>query len=111
MMRIGIDDGGTNTDAVLIDGTRVIHSVKTPTTGDVMSGVFAALKAVMSVGHAAAKISGVMIGTTHFVNAVIERRGLARVAAVRIALPAAAQVAPFTDWPEGLGGIVRGPIF
>lgn len=38
MKRIGIDVGGTNTDAVLIDGTQVLGAVKTPTTADVMSG-------------------------------------------------------------------------
>src|SRR5580704_17884059 len=102
MMRIGIDVGGTNTDAVLIDGTRVIRSVKTPTTGDVMSGVLAAFRAVVPQGPDAGQISAVMIGTTHFVNAVVERQGLKPVAAVRLALPAAAQVQPFADWPEDL---------
>ena len=32
MRRIGIDVGGTNTDAVLIDGGKVVCAVKTPTT-------------------------------------------------------------------------------
>jgi len=35
MKRIGIDVGGTNTDAVLIEGANVLHSVKTITTEDV----------------------------------------------------------------------------
>ena len=39
MKRIGIDVGGTNTDAVLIDWTTVLAAVKSPTTSDVMSGV------------------------------------------------------------------------
>ena len=34
MIRIGIDVGGTNTDAVLMDGTRVLSGVKAPTSGD-----------------------------------------------------------------------------
>ena len=38
-------------------------------------------------------IDGVVIGTTHFVNAVVQRRDLARVAAVRIGLPASAVTA------------------
>ncbi|MBL8127669.1 MAG: hypothetical protein JNM64_08540, partial [Chloroflexia bacterium] len=29
-MRIGIDVGGTNTDAVLMDGSTVISKIKTP---------------------------------------------------------------------------------
>ena len=32
MRRIGIDVGGTNTDAVLLEDGRVVHAVKTPTT-------------------------------------------------------------------------------
>jgi N-methylhydantoinase A/oxoprolinase/acetone carboxylase beta subunit len=52
-----------------------------------------------------------MIGTTHFVNAVIQRRNLSRVAALRICLPASATVEPFCDWPEDLAGIVRGGVW
>ena len=44
MIRIGIDVGGTNTDAVVMDGTKVLAGVKAATTADVMSGVVAALK-------------------------------------------------------------------
>lgn len=43
MKRIGIDVGGTNTDAVLIDGDTIVASIKVPTTQDVLSGVKAAL--------------------------------------------------------------------
>ena len=52
-----------------------------------------------------------MIGTTHFVNAVVQRRDLARVAAVRIGLPASASLPPFCDWPEDLARSVRGEVF
>jgi N-methylhydantoinase A/oxoprolinase/acetone carboxylase beta subunit len=41
--RIGIDVGGTNTDAVLVDGDSVIGAAKTPTTQDITSGVRKAL--------------------------------------------------------------------
>jgi N-methylhydantoinase A/oxoprolinase/acetone carboxylase beta subunit len=53
----------------------------------------------------------VVIGTTHFVNAVIQRRNLARVAAIRIGLPASASLPPFCDWPEDLAALVRGAVF
>ena len=46
MKRIGIDVGGTNTDAVLIADEKVVHSVKRPTTEDVTSGILDALKAL-----------------------------------------------------------------
>src|SRR5205823_2978146 len=43
MRRIGIDVGGTNTDAVLLEDGRIVHAVKTPTTADVTAGIVAAL--------------------------------------------------------------------
>src|SRR6266852_2432984 len=111
MRRIGIDVGGTNTDAVLLQDGRVVHAVKTPTTADVTAGIVGALDGLVS--HPLVKrgkIDGVVIGTTHFVNAVVQRRDLARVAAVRIGLPASASLPPFCDWPEDLARSVRGEV-
>ena len=42
MRRIGIDVGGTNTDAVLLEDGSVVHAIKTPTTQDVTSGIVTA---------------------------------------------------------------------
>ena len=112
MKRIGIDVGGTNTDAVLIDGDTVLAAVKTPTTADVMSGVVAAIRdlgAAAEVGLA--DVDAVMIGTTHFTNAVVERARLERVAAIRIAMPAAASLPPMVDWPADLRACVDPLIF
>jgi N-methylhydantoinase A/oxoprolinase/acetone carboxylase beta subunit len=103
MIRIGIDVGGTNTDAVVMDGTRVVAGVKSATTADVMSGVVNALRAVLeSSKMEAGAIDVVMIGTTHFTNAVVQRRDLAQTAAVRLGLPATASLPPMVDWPEDL---------
>jgi N-methylhydantoinase A/oxoprolinase/acetone carboxylase beta subunit len=111
-MRIGIDVGGTNTDAVLLDGASVIHAVKTPTTADVTSGIVTALALLLEQSRAdRARIDAVMIGTTHFTNAVVQRRGLTPVAAIRIGLPSGASLPPFVDWPEALAAIVRGEVF
>jgi N-methylhydantoinase A/oxoprolinase/acetone carboxylase beta subunit len=108
--RIGIDVGGTNTDAVLLDGDAVVQAVKTPTTPDVTSGITAALRALLAAAGPTGPIDAVMIGTTHFTNAVVQRRDLTRVAAVRIGLPASASLPPFVDWPEDLAGLVRGEV-
>ena len=94
MRRIGIDVGGTNTDAVLLEDGRVVHAVKTPTTADVTGGIVDALALLRRhprVAHGA--IDGVVIGTTHFINAVVQRRDLAQIAAVRIGMPASAVAA------------------
>src|SRR5918997_4374806 len=102
-LRIGIDVGGTNTDAVLMDGTTVIAKIKTPTTEDVTSGITTALRHVLETsGTATSQIAGVMIGTTHFTNAVVERRRLQPTAAVRLGLPATAALPPMVDWPGEL---------
>ena len=49
-----------------------------------------------------------MIGTTHFVNAVVQRRHLNRAAALRICLPACASLRPMVDWPEDLAALADG---
>jgi N-methylhydantoinase A/oxoprolinase/acetone carboxylase beta subunit len=119
--RIGIDVGGTNTDAVLLEDARVVHAVKTPTTADVTSGVAEALRQLLqSAAESGAGASGssagqlaidaVMIGTTHFTNAVVQRRDLTRVGAIRIGLPSGASLEPFIDWPEDLAALVRGEV-
>ena len=104
-MRIGIDVGGTNTDAVLMAGAEV----KVSTTAEATVGVRNALHALLAAAACPpGDIDAVMIGTTHFLNAVMERRRLAPVIALRISLPAAAQVAPFADWPEDLRALAEG---
>src|SRR5437773_816747 len=110
MKRVGIDVGGTNTDALLLDGERVVAAVKTPTTADVTSGITRALADLLAAAPTAARVDAVMIGTTHFTNAVVQRRGLTRIAAVRIGLPASASLPPFVDWPDDLAELVRGEV-
>ncbi len=103
MIRIGIDVGGTNTDAVVMDANTVLAGVKAPTSKDVMTGVVAALRKVLdAAAMEASAVDVVMIGTTHFTNAVVQRRDLAPTAAVRLCLPATASLPPMVDWPEDL---------
>jgi N-methylhydantoinase A/oxoprolinase/acetone carboxylase beta subunit len=111
MRRIGIDVGGTNTDAVLIGDGQVVGAVKAPTTADVTSGILNALSRLLATDSAASKpVDAVMIGTTHFVNAVVQRRGLTKIGAIRIGMPASASLPPLCDWPADLANVVQGPI-
>ena len=74
-MRVGVDVGGTNTDAVAISGRQVLGSVKSPTSADVTGGIVAAFSALIADGTLIpAQVTAVMIGTTHFTNAVVQRR-------------------------------------
>lgn len=102
-MRIGIDVGGTNTDAVLMDGRMIQGAAKTPTTPNVTDGIVTALRMLVEQTKLnPADVQAVMLGTTHFTNAIIERRHLSQTAAIRIALPATEALPPMTDWPEDL---------
>jgi N-methylhydantoinase A/oxoprolinase/acetone carboxylase beta subunit len=106
-MKIGVDVGGTNTDAVVLGPGGVLGWHKTPTTEDVFSGIVEAISA--AVGKAGIDISHidcVMIGTTQFTNAVIERRSLLPVGVLRICLPAASAIPPLSDWPADLAKVV-----
>lgn len=110
-MRIGIDVGGTHTDAVVLDGRRVLAEVKSPTTPDVTSGILAVLRELLAAtGADPAAVDAVMIGTTHFTNAVVERRRLVPTACVRLGLPATAALPPMVDWPEDLRRAVGGHV-
>src|SRR3954453_12691232 len=103
-MRIGIDVGGTNTDAVLMDGDRLLGAVKAATTSDVTSGIVTALDDLQSAhAFAPAGVSAVMIGTTHFINALVEADRLAPTAALRLGLPAPPSLPPVGGWPPRVG--------
>lgn len=102
-MHIGIDVGGTNTDAVLMEGSRVVHSTKTTSTPEVSAGIVTALQQlVRGSGLDVGTVNAVMIGTTHFTNAVIERKHVQETACIRLGLPATAALRPMIDWPEQL---------
>jgi N-methylhydantoinase A/oxoprolinase/acetone carboxylase beta subunit len=111
-LRIGVDVGGTNTDAVLMDNRRVLAKLKTPTTEDVTSGITTAMRSVLDQsGVDTASIASVMIGTTHFTNAIVERRHLQPVAIIRIGLPATAALPPLIDWPDDLVEAMESAIY
>lgn len=92
-----------------MSGKRVLATMKSFTTQDVKSGVENAVKALLA-GHGAAPaaIEAVMIGTTQFVNAFVQRRDLAQVAAIRICLPTGDGVPPFSGWPDDALAAVGG---
>ena len=106
-MRIGVDVGGTNTDAVLMDGRTVLASQKMPTTDNVSDGIVRAIRLVLAdASIPTTDVQCVMIGTTHFTNAFVERKGLSEVGVIRIALPASRGIPPLSDWPKELANAI-----
>ncbi len=115
--RLGIDVGGTNTDAVILDeSSAVVAAVKVATTDPVVEGIEAGVRSVLEASSVApAEIVNAMLGTTHATNAIVQRKNLAKVGVLRISAPSGTSIPPFSDWPEAvvetLGGayrIVRG---
>jgi N-methylhydantoinase A len=73
---LGVDVGGTFTDAVLFDGEQ-LHTAKLPTTpGDQSQAVIAAVKAVIELaGSEASEVEAFAHGMTVGTNALLEERG------------------------------------
>ena len=102
-MKVGIDVGGTHTDAVIVHGEQVIAFHKAVTSRDITSGILDALRTVLdTVGPERDRIEAVMLGTTQFTNAVVERRQLSEAAVIRLGLPSGKCLPPMVDWPEDL---------
>lgn len=70
--RLGIDVGGTNTDAVIMDGSdRVIAKAKVPGTPDITGGITSAIDTVLRAPEAdRRRITHVMLGTTHALSLI-----------------------------------------
>ncbi|THU96615.1 Hydantoinase/oxoprolinase [Dendrothele bispora CBS 962.96] len=121
MYRIGVDVGGTNTDGVILDirkasdpETRgVLAFYKHATTVNVTDGIEAAVRNVLTsagVDPAGGDVLSLTIGTTHFINAVVQSdsRRLSKVAVIRLAAPYSEECPPFIDFPQNLKRIMNG---
>ncbi|KID98192.1 hydantoinase, partial [Metarhizium majus ARSEF 297] len=117
-LRIGVDVGGTNTDGVILDPSAlaspekgILAWHKTPTTTNPSRGIIKVINTMLNVAVIRPEdITSVTIGTTHFVNAVIERDAsrLTRVAVIRLCGPFSKHVPPCIDWPDEMRELILG---
>ena len=105
--KIGIDVGGTNTDAALLNGNTVLGSCKVATTADVTSGACESIVQVLEQTSVnPTQVTTVMVGTTHFLNALVQRKDLSRTATLRLCGPTSRALPPMIDWPDDLRSVV-----
>ncbi|KAI0193251.1 hypothetical protein EV127DRAFT_385163 [Xylaria flabelliformis] len=117
-LRIGVDVGGTNTDGVIIDPSQasapdkgIIAWHKAPTTPNPSIGINNAITTMFeSAGVDPDQVASVTIGTTHFVNAVVERdpTRLSKVAVLRLCGPFSQHTPPCVDWPREMRDLILG---
>jgi N-methylhydantoinase A/oxoprolinase/acetone carboxylase beta subunit len=112
VLRVGVDIGGTNTDVAVIVGDEVVATCKIPTQDEIGVGIQAAIDEALSTASAGPEdVSAVMLGTTQFTNAFIERRRLQLSGILRICLPSNQDIEPMLDWPSDLKQALGGHIY
>ncbi|BAE75771.1 Acetophenone carboxylase gamma subunit (plasmid) [Sodalis glossinidius str. 'morsitans'] len=104
IFRLGVDVGGTHTDAVVLNEKNdVVASAKNLTTVDIMSGIDRSISEVLVDSNInVCSIKSVMIGTTHYSNAIVERKDLNSVAHFRLGAPNTLSIPPLSDVPGDL---------
>ena len=100
-MRIGIDVGGTNTDSVLINNNKIESSFKTNTSEDISDSVKLSISEVIH-NQPKEKINSIIIGTTHLINDLLERKNLSKTGVIRLCGPATRLLKPLCDWPADI---------
>lgn len=117
---VGVDVGGTNTDAVLLDPSKFLSSNidsvvswnKSTTTRDVAHGIENTIEQLFQNASEVDKkdIKLVTIGTTHFINAIVEQDStkLEKVAVLRICGPYSRELPTMADFPPQLKNVLFG---
>lgn len=110
MYKLGIDVGGTNTDAVLIDeNLNIVADIKHPTSEDIYDGIIGAIRDILEItGVDRGMIKQAMLGTTQCTNAIVERKNLAEIGIMRIGAPATTGIMPMVDWADDIRKIAAG---
>lgn len=111
--KIGVDVGGTNTDAVLVShDNEILAKTKQTTTLDISTGIENAIKTVLyKKAVPKDKIKYIMLGTTHCTNALVERKELNKIGVLRLGLPASGGIPTMTDFPGDLKQVLAKHVY
>ncbi|KAK8050472.1 hydantoin utilization protein A [Apiospora phragmitis] len=115
-LRIGVDVGGTNTDGVILNPEKssgpdrgIVAWKKASTAKNPSDGIFNVIREMFEQSNVDAQdVASVTVGTTHFINAVVEmdRSRLAKVAIIRLCGPFSKDIPVGIDWPPKLRNII-----
>lgn len=100
---LGVDIGGTNTDCAVLRGGAYACSAKAVTTKDVLEGMVNAVSLALGKADVGpSEIDACMVGTTHFVNALVQRKQLGKVLVLRLCGDSTAALPPFIQLPRNM---------
>lgn len=104
MYTIGIDIGGTHTDAVLLDAYgKTIAWAKATTTSPLTDGIKGIIQNILQQAHLSpGYIKTVIMGTTHATNAILEGSQLLKVGLIRVSDARSLSPSPGFGWPKFL---------
>jgi hypothetical protein len=109
-LRLGVDVGGTHTDAVVMDAAgALVAKVKVPTTtGDLSAGMHEAIARLLDQPAVdRQRVHCAVLGGTQAARAIRNAVGLRRVAVLRIGAPLTLAVPPLVAWPAELRDAVH----
>jgi N-methylhydantoinase A/oxoprolinase/acetone carboxylase beta subunit len=107
-LRFGVDLGETHAEAVVLDDSdRVLARARTPVGENVEASLRATLDAVSGCeGVDPRRITRAVLGSAAALEAIEQRRGLRRVAVLRIGAPLTLAIPPLATWPAQLRAAV-----
>lgn len=118
LLHLDLTRSRTNTDGVILDlancsgpGRGIVAWKKTSTTKNPSDGINNVIRDMFEQSDISPdKVASVTIGTTHFINAVVEmdQSRLARVAVLRLCGPFSKDIPIGVDWPPRLRRIICG---
>lgn len=101
---IGVDIGGTNTDAVLVNQeNEILFAKKTTTTTSIEVGFKTVLEEILQMSKLnPEEISGIFVGTTHATNALLQKKDLFKVGVLRLSSDTGNCLPSCYSWPADM---------